>query len=95
MEYIHSGQKFVWDAVPGATGYDFQILNAALGSVLASRPGLSVTEMTVEDACSGLALGTTYNVEVRSKDAFGSGPWSAPLTFQIVGVPAPANLRIV
>jgi hypothetical protein len=95
MESIHTGQKFVWDAVPGATGYDFQILNASLGAVLADRPDLSVLEVTMEDVCAGLVLGTTYNAHVRAKDSFGVGQWSSPVNFQIVGPPVPANLRIV
>jgi len=93
MVTVNSGMKFAWDEVPGATAYDVEVLNAAMGAVLASRPDLTVLEVTVLDICAGLAIGPTYNIHVRAKDAFGVGLWSNPLTFQILGPTAPGNLR--
>jgi len=92
MANVNSGMKFAWDAVPGATSYDFQIRNNA-SVVVADRPDLSVLEITVADACAGLVLNTPYYARVRAKDSFGPGAWSTELSFTIVGVPAPGNLR--
>ena len=95
MIYIHSGQKFMWDAVAGAEVYDFDILDASGVTVLAAFHDLIVLEKAVEEACAGLVAGTTYNARVRANDSFGNGAWSPNLTFQIVTLPAPANLRVV
>jgi hypothetical protein len=95
MDFVRSGQKFDWDAVAGATSYDFEVLGASgVGNPLASNHGLSATEILVEVACAGLSLSTTYNARVRANDGFGPGLWSANLTFQISPLNAPANFHV-
>jgi hypothetical protein len=61
-----------WTAVTGATGYDIQFTAGA--TVLASTAtGTTATR-------TGLTRGTSYSVQVRARNASGTGAWSAPIT---------------
>ena len=61
-----------WTAVTGATGYDIQFTAGA--TVLASTAtGTTATR-------TGLTRGRSYSVQVRARNASGTGAWSAPIT---------------
>lgn len=83
---------FEWDAVGGASAYDWQLVNDGEGIELAtgSLAGTSVAASTV---LAGLSP-ATYKFRVRAKNGSLTSAWSAYLAFDFVGLEVPGNVRI-
>lgn len=93
---VRTSDFFDWDAVPGAANYDAEM--STLAGAVEKLLAVTAPSVNVGDLCSGppaLALGQTRNVRVRARDASNRlGDWSAFLTFTLIGLPAPLNLRV-
>ncbi len=61
-----------WQAVSGATGYDYQVLQS--GNVIQSGSGIPPQSIVI--AANGV-----YQWEVRAKTSLRTGTWSSPFTF--------------
>ena len=81
-----------WNAVPGATSYDYVVYTGGTCSSTRSSGSTSNTTLTV----TGLSSSTTYSLKVRACNSSGCSAWSScvPGT-TTVGIPAiPTNLRV-
>lgn len=61
-----------YGTVTGATGYDLQFKTSA-ASTWALKSSITASPYSL----TGLTASTAYNVQVRAKNAVGSGPWSS------------------
>ena len=81
---------FMWDASPGATGYDLYFTTSASVPTAQTTPTVSVAAVT-EYIRTGLTASTTYNAFIRAKNAGGTSAWSSAvrvLTFPPPRIPA-------
>lgn len=90
---VRTNQNIVWDAVPGAVDYQAEL--SQLSGVVDRVLVVTATQVAVADLFAGIALGQTRRVRVRARDGFGDGAWTSYLSpLVLVGLPAPANLRV-
>lgn len=91
-----SSDHVVWDPVAGANDYGVEL--SQLSGIVDKGLVVATTNVLVSDLISGvnppIVIGNTRRVRVRARDVLGGGDFSPYLTFNLVGLPAPLNLRI-
>lgn len=89
---ISLSNAVLWDAVGGASEYEYELLPESLASVLktATIPGNSVSAV---DLFSGLGTGN-YVFRVRAKGGGLVSNYSALLSLTFTGIDPPSNLRV-
>jgi len=74
-EFVERQTTFLWDAVPGATSYDFQVaLDSGFATVLVDQVAQTATFVELQPA-QALGQGVTYYWRVRANDGGGSSAW--------------------
>lgn len=93
VTYYTDGNRLTvrWATVANAAGYQLQVLNAD-NQALSPQPEFQVEGTTATTTSSKLVSGTVYKVCVRGTANGGYGPWSSPLAFTPVTLPAPTGL---
>ena len=96
---VRVNQHFVWDAVEGAVDYRVEL--SKLDGTVEAQPVVTETSILVGDliaGVTGIALGDTRRVRVRARSLVGGTPvggdYTDYLTFVLVGLSAPENLRV-
>ncbi|MCM1335794.1 MAG: hypothetical protein NC237_12160, partial [Eubacterium sp.] len=90
------GNSIIWDAVEGAVGYDFEIMNSSVSVVPSSYSAEAGTVIFVLDDTYPDVI--SFNVKVRSVDAVGLvSQWSDPAYIVVAkhdgGTPWTANFK--
>lgn len=93
---VRTNDFFAWDPVVGRVTYDVEL--SRLNGDVDRTASTTASSIMVGDLCGGptpmVAVGETRRVRVRAVDAFGPGEWCFPIAFNLVGLPAPENLRV-
>lgn len=87
-------KKLVWEAIPGAIGYDIEMCNAGHGAVEAAAVS-DTNSIVLADIFAGTSIGhRIFLVHIRAKDALGPGDWSVNTEIEILPLRRPNTVEI-
>jgi len=96
MANARTSDYVVWDAVAGAVDYEIELVRTSgevEKTIVQTATSILVLDL-ISESPTPVAFGDSRKVRVRARETLGAGDWSLFLTFTLVGLPAPGNLRV-